>query len=179
MEVSNRDRVASLIGELPDGMRAATPADAETVSRYHHAAWLAGLGHLFPEGALDGSDPLARRERFASWFADASEFTTVVVERDGRAVGHTAVRGNELVHLFIDPDWFGHGFGSGLLAVGESLLAAAGHGEIVLYTLVGNDRAVALYEGRGWVVTDELKPGTYFGFDRNEHKLTKTLDPQV
>lgn len=177
MEVTGtNDPVAAVIAGLPIDMRVAVPADAETICRYHHAAWLAGLHHLFPAGALDDSDPLEKLDRWQSWLQPDSDLTTIVVERDGHPVGHTTVRGNELVHLFIDPQWFGNGFGSSLLAVGESLLAAAGHIQILLHTLVGNERAVALYTNRGWEMTDELTPGVYFGYDRDEHTLIKTLD---
>jgi ribosomal protein S18 acetylase RimI-like enzyme len=130
---------------------------------------------LFPDGVLAAADPMAKFERWQTWLDADSEFLTVVAERDGQAVGHTTIRGHELVHLFIDPKYQGQGLGADLLSIGESLLASAGHSSIMLQTLVGNERAISLYESRGWVVTDERIPGEWFGHKTEEHVLVKLL----
>ncbi len=161
--------------DLPPEFRLAVPADAERLTRYHHAAWLFGLHHLFPPGALTNSDPLEKLDRWHSWLADGSGYTTVVAEQQGIAVGHTTVAGDELVHLFIDPSWSGLGLGRRLLGVGEAMLAGAGHETARLNTLEGNDRAISLYTRNGWQMTKMLTPGIYFGHERNEHTLTKRL----
>lgn len=160
---------------LPDGFRFATLDDAERITRYHHAAWLARLHHLFPPGALIDSEPLEKLDRWTSWLAVDSDIETVVADHNGTAVGHTSVRGEELVHLFIDPSWQGSGLGGQLLDIGEDLIRTGGHETARLHTLVGNDAAIEFYVARGWVVIDELTPGVYFGHERNEHTLVKHL----
>lgn len=99
----------------------------------------------------------------------------MVAVLDQVAVGHTTVRGSELVHLFIDPKHWGKGLGRRLLTVGEQMLRDEGHRIISLRTMVGNAPAIALYEAEGWIVTDKLVYNDADGIIYDEHELIKTL----
>ena len=155
--------------------RPVDPSDAETIARYHHRCWLAAFAPLLAPGAVEAMDPWGKLDRLRQWFTPGSGLTTVVADLDGRAIGHTTVSGNELVHLFVDPDHWGRGLGRALLDVGEGLLTAAGHREAELHTIVGNEPALVLYRSAGWVVTDRLVHNDWDGVAYDEHVLVKRL----
>jgi hypothetical protein len=62
-----------------------------------------------------------------------------------------------------------------LLQVGEDLLRNAGHRDVELRTIVGNERAIALYRSAGWTVTDRLVQHDQEGVVYEEHALVKHL----
>lgn len=157
-------------------LRYALQSDAETIARYHRACWLQGLSHLLPEGVVAATDPAGQVERWRGWLRPDSDTVTVVVQRGDSAIAHTTIRGNELVNLFVDPDYWGQGLGRGLLAVAERMLAQAGNRTVELHTLVGNTNAIALYTSAGWIVTDRFLEDEIFGVASREHVLTKVLE---
>ncbi|MEM7095325.1 MAG: GNAT family N-acetyltransferase [Actinomycetota bacterium] len=159
-------------------LRPASPDDAERITRSYFAAWCANLAYLFPDGVVAASDPLARLPVFEAWLAADSGFeTTVAIDEGGAHLGHTTVRADELVHLFIDPGAQGRGVGHALLEHGESQIAARGANRARLFTLVGNDAAVAFYRSHGWEETEGRQPGEYFGQPMVEQLLVKSLQP--
>ncbi|MEE9413991.1 MAG: GNAT family N-acetyltransferase [Acidimicrobiales bacterium] len=154
--------------------RYASLDDVEAVAAYHHRCWVGAFSAIVPVGLVDSLE--VDHERWRSWFADESDYTTVVATMGGEAVGHCTVIGNELMHLFIDPSHWGKGLGKSLLTVGERILRQAGNREIVLRTIVGNDPAIAMYTANGWAVTDETIDDDVNGFVYTEHVLTKDLE---
>ncbi|ADO47844.1 GNAT family N-acetyltransferase [[Enterobacter] lignolyticus] len=74
-----------------------------------------------------------------------------VAEIDGQLAGFAAVwtRDNFLHHLFVSPDWQGHGVGSALLDKVQSELTDTGS----LKCLVQNARALRFYQRHGWRTT--------------------------
>ena len=157
-------------------MRPARLDDVDAVTDYYFRSWQVNLAHLFPPGALDSlpsTDVAARRATFMNWFGESSSHRTVVVADPG-PVGHVTVSGDELVHLFIDPDAQGGGIGRRLLAEGERIIAAD-HRRARLMTLVGNDRAVVFYSKHGWELSGHTVASSYLGHDQVEQELTKSL----
>ena len=157
--------------------RPAVPSDAEVVAAYLHRCWLRSFATLLAPGVVESLDPGFRVDVFRSWFAPGSEVRTVVADRGGRAVGHVTVGGAELIHLFVSPDHWGGGLGRALLDIGEAMLHEAGHREVELHTIVGNEPALALYRSAGWVVTDGLVHNDRDGLVYDEHVLVKRLVP--
>ena len=129
----------------------------------------------FGAAATTISTTEAELETFLAWLRDGSDFVTTVADLDGTAVGHVTINGNELVHLFVDPDHQGLGLGRMLLAAGEEMLAAAGHIVVELHTMVGNAPAIELYESAGWIVTDGLIHTDETEMSYDEHVLVKHL----
>lgn len=162
----------------PVPMRWALPADVEQIASYHHACWLHSFTPLVSPEVMAFIEP--RVERWHQWLSDGSEFATVVaVDDDDQAIGHATVSGNELVHLFIDPDHHRRGLGRQLLKVGERLIRQAGHTQAQLHTIVGNASATGLYESCGWVLTDETcDENLPNGSSYTEHLMLKDLDDQ-
>jgi GNAT superfamily N-acetyltransferase len=164
----------------PDGItiRPARPSDAEVVAAYHHRCWLEAFAPLVGPGAVQQLDPSFRLPTFRHWFGDGSdEVTTLVADRDGVAVGHASVAGNEVVHLFVDPDHWGSGLGSRLLLEAEALITLAGHRHAELHTIVGNEPAIRLYRSHGWEVTDRILHQHVGPVSYDEHVLVKALRP--
>jgi GNAT superfamily N-acetyltransferase len=154
-------------------LRPGTVDDAAAIADYHLRASRRSFETLLTSGTYDGARP--RVERFTEWLAADSGFSTIVADVDGTPVGHVTISGNEVVHLFIDPDHQGRGLGRRLLATGEAMLADAGHDDIELHTMIGNAPAIALYESAGWVVTDGVIDNEHDGVRYREHVLVKRL----
>ncbi len=155
--------------------RPAVPSDAALIAKYHHQCWQVAFKDLVAPGVVEKMDPWAKFGRWRQWLEPDSEFSTQVADLKGNPIGHTTVAGNELVHLFIDPDHWGSGLGRSLLAIGEQMLANAGHREIELHTIVGNEPAIKLYQSAGWELTDRLIHNDHEGVIYDEHVLVKDL----
>lgn len=134
---------------LPDGVsvRAFIPGQDEP-------AWLAVNARAFashPEQGAVAADDLA--ELMAQPWFDPAGF--LLAERDGRLVGshwtkrHSATLG-EVYVLGVDPDAGGRGLGKALLDLGLRYLRQTGASEVELYVEGDHERAVGLYEGRGF-----------------------------
>jgi GNAT superfamily N-acetyltransferase len=156
-------------------IRPAGVEDADAIAAYHYRCWVIGFSSLLEPGVVDRMDPLGKLERWRRWLAPGSGFVTMVADLSGTPVGHATVSGHELVHLFVDPDHWGRGLGRTLLEVGEDTLRGAGHGEIELNTMVGNERALSLYRSAGWTVTDRFVHNDQDGVVYDEHVLVKHL----
>lgn len=143
----------------------------------HHRCWVTKFVELVtPPDAVGRLDPDRNLERFTDWVSPDSDAQVTVAERDGRVVGYSTVVGNELVHLFVDPEHAGSGIGRALLAAAEALMSQAGHRTFELHTMVGNAPAIGLYESAGWSVTDRLiHSDDDYGISYDEHVLVKHL----
>jgi ribosomal protein S18 acetylase RimI-like enzyme len=156
-------------------IRRASVDDTDAIAAYHHRCWVIAFSSLLEPGMVDRMDPVGKVDRWRQWLAPESNFVTMVADLSGTPIGHTTVSGHELVHLFVDPDHWGHGLGRKLLEVGEGILRSAGHREIELNTMVGNERAIDLYCSAGWTVTDRVVHTDQDGVAYDEHVLAKRL----
>src|SRR6476659_3640028 len=120
-------------------LRPATPGDMATVADIWHAAWhTSHPGHV-PDGLT------------AARVAD-----TTVAELDGVLVGFIMIDGDEVEQIFVDPERHGSGIATLLLDEAERQVAAAGHEVAWLAVAIGNTRARAFYEKRGWTNEGDL-----------------------
>lgn len=71
---------------------------------------------------------------------------------DGVVKGFIRIEGEEIVKLFVEPVLQGAGIGAALLQY-----AVKEHGARCLWALEKNARAIAFYQGHGFVLTDERK----------------------
>ncbi len=156
-------------------LRSARVEDAEWIADYHHRCWLNSFAQLVDPAVMDGLAP--RAERWTAMLSGEDGFSTAVAtDANGRPLAHAAVRGNELVQLFVDPEAHGRGLGRLLLQWAEEQIRGAGHVEAELHTIVGNTPALGLYQANGWQLTEEtiverLPNGSSF----TEHVLRKTM----
>ena len=79
-----------------------------------------------------------------------------------------------VVHrLCVDPDWQGRGVAAALMDFAEAMAVEQGYSSIRLDTYVGNPKALALYEGRGYHRTGQVRfPRRRFVFDCFEKQMT-------
>lgn len=157
-------------------VRPVAAADTEKIAEYHHRCWLLSFASLLEPGVVEAMDPHGKVDRLRHWFSEDSEMSTLVADIEGTPVGHVTIEGNEILHLFIDPDHQGLGLGRLLLARGEETIQAGGHRSATLQTIVGNNAAIALYESAGWKVTDRLVQNDHDGVRYDEHVLTKSFE---
>jgi MFS family permease len=138
-------RRSTTVDRVPPTLRRATPADAPEVARVWRAAWLDGhLGHV-PDALL-----AARGEDyFAEQAADRVAETTLATDPDGRVLGLTIVRGDELVQMAVDGAARRGGVGGALLGAAERDIATRAP-RAWLAVVPGNVRARAFYERNGW-----------------------------
>ena len=163
------------VGDSTVVIRQACVEDAEAIAAYHHRCWVIAFSSLLEPGVVDQMNPLGKLDRWRLWLASGSGFVTMVADDSGTPVGHTTVSRNELVHLYVDPDRWGRGLGRRLLQVGEDFLRNTGHSDVELSTMVGNERAIALYRSAGWTMTDRLVHNDQSGVVYDEHVLVKHL----
>lgn len=151
-------------------IRAAQLTDADDLGRVHVRAWQAAYRNgLMPDEYLDG---LSEDERSSMWRdalqnAPRSRSSRLVasIEDDSRVVGFALVgpaggeldaEHGELFAINVDPDYWGTGAGSALLAAATDALKDAGFSVAVLWVHPSNGRACAFYEARGWR-SDEIR----------------------
>ena len=154
-------------------IRAATPADADAVADYHHRCFTRTYSSQLLAGEFEAPDLAGTRQQLHDWFLPDSEFDTRVAVVDGAPIGHFTVRGQQLVHLFVEPDHQGTGLGRHLLAQAEAMIAAGGHTDFELHARVDNLAAIAFYENAGWMVTDRLVHTVEHGVSYDEWVLIK------
>ena len=63
----------------------------------------------------------------------------------------------EVLYLAVDPATWGAGVGARLLRHLDDYATSMAYGELELWAITDNERAVALYERSGWQATDEVK----------------------
>ena len=82
---------------------------------------------------------------------------------DGSVVGMTAVNGNEVAKLFVNPNYHNQGIGTMLLNSAEQIISDAGFKEMIVGVMARS--AVGFYEKMGMSVYDEtiLEEGAFSG----------------
>jgi ribosomal protein S18 acetylase RimI-like enzyme len=156
-------------------MRVATPGDADAVEDYHDRCFRKTYSAQLLAGEFEAPGREGTQQQLREWFQPDSEFETRLAVIDGTPIGHFTVHGNQLVHLFVDPNHQGMGLGSRLLAQGEAMIIANGHSDFELHTRVENLAAIAFYKARGWTVTDQLIHTVEHGISYREHVMVKHL----
>lgn len=108
-------------------------------------AWREGYRGLLPDDLLAA---LSVDERARNWSArlGAGAGATLVACAP-EVAGFLTLIGREIAALYVDPDRWREGIGSALL---REALAAAGEGEVTLWTLAANRPALLFYERFGF-----------------------------
>jgi GNAT superfamily N-acetyltransferase len=139
--------------------RSATPDDAAALRDLERDANLIGLAHVFPGLPFPDEGVLAR---WRSTLADPSVSTEVLVDAaDTTLIAFSAYDATgRLRHLAVRPDRWGCGLGRAAIDRTVQAIRAAGHSPM-LWVLVANDRARALYERLGWERTGREQPAEW------------------
>ncbi len=136
--------------------------DARAIAAVHIRSWRAAYRGLLPDRALDQLSLEAREGDWRGWLSEggAREFT-LVAERDGTPVAFCTLempaREDDeaddvaaIPALYADPEAFGTGAGSALMAAALEAVGEDGYREAVLWVLEGNRRAEEFYGRHGW-----------------------------
>ncbi|HEU4534610.1 MAG TPA: GNAT family N-acetyltransferase [Polyangiaceae bacterium] len=127
-------------------LRPARPDDAPAIAQIWADGWRDGhLGHV--------SDELAAARTRESFDRRAAQRVgaTVVAIVGGEIAGFVMVAGDEVEQVYVAARHRGSGVAGALLAKGERLVGAQGHGSAWLAVVAGNARARRFYERSGWV----------------------------
>ena len=133
----------------------------------HVRSWQAAYRGLLPQEYLDALTPQRRLGEWEAVLGATCWPTTGTLVLEDRAAGGGGVAGfacvgptrdndgdpasvGELRLLYLDPDHFGTGGGTVLLAAAGDRLRAAGFVSATAWVLETNDAARAFYERRGW-----------------------------
>jgi GNAT superfamily N-acetyltransferase len=152
-------------------IRRATLQDAPALDRLNVRLVQAAYGGQLPDEQLDGPRP---EEQAAAWerglHRDRDQDPVLVAEEAGRVVGFAVVGpaqdpegAGELYAINVDPDHWGTGVGSALLAAAQAELAQLGYIEAVLWVLPDNARARRFYEVAGWATDGTQRTGEVRG----------------
>jgi ribosomal protein S18 acetylase RimI-like enzyme len=137
-------------------IRRATVQDAPALDRLNVRLLRAAYGGQLPGERLERPG-----EQAAGWERglrrDRAQDPVLVAEQAGLVVGFAVVGpaqdpegAGELCAITVDPDHWGTGAGSALLAAAQTELARLDYAEAVLWVLPGNARARQFYELAGW-----------------------------
>ena len=156
-------------------IRWATPADARAIAAVHIASWLATYRRLMPDEVLDGLTLDGRERDWQGWLAKGGDRQhTLVAERDGAIEAFCTIEFPSLEEdepesvagipaLYAHPDALGRGAGPALMDAALEAARERGFREAILWMLVGNARAQAFYERRGWARDGGERAGEYPG----------------
>jgi ribosomal protein S18 acetylase RimI-like enzyme len=135
-------------------IRRATVQDAPALDRLNVRLLQAACGGQLPDERLERPG-----ERAAGWERGLrrDQDPVLVAEQAGRVVGFAVVGpaqdpegAGELYAITVDPDHWGTGVGSALLAAAQAELARLGYAEAVLWVLPDNARGRRFYQVAGW-----------------------------
>jgi ribosomal protein S18 acetylase RimI-like enzyme len=142
-------------------VRVAEPDDADGIASVHVRSWRAAYRGVVSDDFLDNLSIANRALAWRELLADAEQ-RTFVVESNGVIVGFSAAgpardpfaetATGEVYAIYVDPDVWGRGIGSSLLARAVADLRGRGYTAATLWVLVENDQARRFYERHGWQV---------------------------
>ena len=142
-------------------IRDATPRDAEAIAEINAAGWRTAYRGLVPDEKIQGIPERAwAREIAGNLSQPADGHLSLVAVEDGRVVGSCFLLrkardgdlddASELVAIYVHPEHWRRGVGASLITEALRRAPEWGTSEIALWTLVGNEAAIAFYERFGW-----------------------------
>ena len=165
-------------------VRQARLEDAPAIARVHVDVWRAAYKDHLPADLLAGLSVSERERRWQRFLQEASSAAFVAEEDSVVAFGSVGpcrdedkdARVAELLTLYALPEVWGTGAGRQVWEACAAWLSDAGFGEVTLWVLAGNERAVRFYERAGFHADGTSKTETWRD-DVQIHELryTKTL----
>ena len=162
-------------------VRPARREDAAAIADVHVRTWQAAYEHVF------GAERLAeigdgRRAQWERWLADPPPGWQVFVAEDSERVwGFVSVGESrdepgkgELFAIYVLPEAWGSGAGSGLMA--SALEELRGYSSAMLWVLEDNPRARRFYEREGWLLDGGSRDEEMLGVMVAEVRYRITFD---
>lgn len=165
-------------------IRSAKPEDAMSVARVHVRSWQAAYRGLLPDVYLDQLQPEDRAARYDFSGLDPLTPETIIAEEDGVIAGFATTgtardsdlpNAGELFALYVDPAYWGVGYGAALMQRACERLVETGFQRAALWTLAGNARVDRFYRTDGWVPDGKEKSDVLWGITVNEVRYRREL----
>src|SRR3569833_41379 len=137
-------------------IRLADSDDALAVAEVHVRSWQVGYRGLLPADYLQGLRAEDRAARYELGNRDPSRPVTLIAVDGDDICGFATVAQSEapacgeLTALYVSPERWRSGVGSGLVTAARRQLLVFGHRAAVLRILAGNSRAEMFYARDGW-----------------------------
>jgi len=143
-------------------IRDAQPADAARLAEIHTVAWQAAYRGVLSDAYLNGLTGTARLDWWASRLARVPpRWAVLVTEKDGEVTGFVTIghcndsdrrafEAGELYAMYVDPRYWGLGFGRTLLLGAEERFRVDAYTGASLWVLRDNQRARRFYELGAW-----------------------------
>lgn len=166
-------------------LRPAEPDDAIAVARVHVRSWQAAYRTLLPDTYLDQLRPEDRAGSYDFASLDPLKPRTIVAVEEGliRGFGTTMPSREpdlpdhgELCALYVDPEYWGRGFGFALVSAARAGLFALGFRKSFLWLLAGNVRGERFYRIDQWAPDGVHRTDTMWGVTVNEVRYQRTLE---
>jgi ribosomal protein S18 acetylase RimI-like enzyme len=152
--------------------RAATLADAGAIAAVGVRAWQQAYRGLMPAEFLAGLDVRRGSETWSATIANDLN-DVLVVDAEPGVAGFCWLKpgehpAGELVALYVDPDQWGRGLGTSLVAAAMQRAAQRGFAAVQLWALEQNERARRFYVARGFSETAARRTHERWGFALTE-----------
>jgi GNAT superfamily N-acetyltransferase len=154
------------------------------VAQVHVRSWQAAYRGLLAQAYLDGLRAEDRAARYDFTHTDPAKPFTLVADLDGFIAGFATTMPardvdlpgwGELVALYVDPDFWGRGYGVELIAAARAHFLEQGFGEAALWVLKGNVRAENFYGKDGWQPDGSVRTVTVWEIAVNELRYRRKL----
>jgi ribosomal protein S18 acetylase RimI-like enzyme len=169
-------------------IRTAVVEDAAQIADVHVRSWQGAYRGLMPQQYLDGLDPAARAEMWATIASRADGVRSgVLVAEDETAVaaflsfgptrddGQDPGRTGEIAAIYAAPDAWGTGCGRDLMTSALEILGRAGYEQVTLWVLDTNTRAQRFYEAAGFRFDGAEQVDERHGFPLREVRYRRSL----
>ena len=155
------------------------------IARVHVRSWQVAYRKLIPDDYLNQLRPAERAQKYnfgsldplQPWTVVASEagvirgFATTSPARDPEMPDH-----GELCALYVDPERWGCGIGTALIAAARMRLLDIGFRSAVLWILAGNVRAERFYRRDGWAPDCACRTDTVWSVKVEEIRYRRALE---
>lgn len=167
-------------------IRIARLEDAPAIAQVHVTTWQAAYRGLLPATLLDNLSVKGRTQEWNEILA-LGDGSILVCTRAEQIIGFAGCgecrdqdlsdgRAGELYAIYLEPAFWGQGYGAALLTAALTLLQQDDYQLVTLWVLAGNQRACRFYEHAGFVADGGCKietlPG---GIDVRELRYRRAL----
>jgi len=165
-------------------LRAAEPDDAMAVARVHVRSWQAAYRTLLPDVYLDQLRPEERAQSYDFANTDSRKPRTIVALDGSLICGFVTAAPSrnqeladygELCALYVDPEYWGRGYGVALVSAARGHLSSLGFQNVSLWLLAGNARAARFYAIDGWISDGCRRTESIWGVTVDEIRYRRGL----
>lgn len=165
-------------------VRQATGDDIEGVQRVARRAWTAAYEDIVGRAEIDACMREWYSREFLEERLDASDLGYFVAVTDKEVVGYASAgprKGDsegQLFTIYVDPDHWGEGVGTELLAAATDHLAMLGMERMRVEVFAENDVGNAFYQTHGFDCVDQREFELFTGETFQEYVYYRRIEPR-